>query len=81
MKYTHLQNVLINLTQLFGNIWFGLIKNDDITADESTSAFVWRKQYKGWIKFVNFLARNPNHCEEAYVSEKDRTQISPDYLK
>ena len=81
MAYTHLQNVLINLTQLFGNIWFGLIKKDDITADESTSAFVWRKQYTRWIKFIDFLARNPKHCEEAYNSEKNRLQISPDYLK
>ena len=78
-KYTALQGLLINCTQMFGQVWFKWIKKDDIWPDESTSAFVWRKQYKKWIKFVNWLSRNSKHCEEAYNSEKLGLQNAPEY--
>lgn len=78
-KYTALQGILINCTQMFGQVWLKWIKGDDIWPDESTSAFVWRKNYQKWIKFVNWLSRNPNHCKEAFDSEKNGTQNAPEY--
>ena len=77
--YSHWDNFLINCTQMFGSIWFGLILDEDIAADEATSAFVWRKKKTGWIRFVNWLMRDQNHCADAYESEKNGTQNAPEY--
>ncbi len=79
MAYSHWDNFLINCTQMFGSIWFGLVLGEDIAADEATSAFVWRKQKKGWIRFVNWLMRDPQHCANAYWAEKTAAQQAPDY--
>lgn len=78
-QYTQWQKFLITLTQMFGTVWFGLIRGEDIAPDESTSAFVWRRNKTGWIKVIDWLARNPTHCKEAYMSEKCGTQNAPEY--
>jgi hypothetical protein len=75
-EYNHLQRVLLCLTNLFGNIFFR-----GIYPDESTSAYVFRKQYKRWISFVNWLFRDPLHCETAYKSEHEGIQNAPEYRK
>lgn len=65
MAYSHWDNFLINCTQMFGSIWFGLVLGEDIAADEATSAFVWRKQKKGWIKRVDRWLGD-GHCRTSY---------------
>lgn len=77
--YTPWERVLICLTNLFGNFWFGLIQGEKTYPDESTSAFVWRTKKTRWIKFVNFLMRDPEHCHDAYVHESDGRQNAPEY--
>ena len=77
--YTQWEKFLITLTQMFGTIWFGLIRGEDISPDESTSAFVWRRNKTGWIALIDWLSGNPNHCKEAYMSEKLGLQNSPEY--
>ena len=42
MNYTVTQRILINLTQLLCQVWFGWVKGEQTYADESTSAFVFR---------------------------------------
>lgn len=74
--YTHFQRVLLCLTNLFGNIFF-----KGIYPDESTSAYVFRKQYHKWIKFVNFLFQDPMHCKNAYKAEHEGKQNAPEYRK
>ena len=77
--YTPWQRVLICLTNLFGNVWFGLIRGEKTYPDESTSAFVWRTDKRRWIAFVNWLMRDKNHCFEAYLHETDGRQNAPEY--
>ncbi len=72
-------NILINLTQLFCQVWFGKIKKETTWADESTSAFVWRTKKIRWILWINWLFNDLNHCENACKSEKDGTQNAPEY--
>ena len=42
MNYTVTQRILINLTQLLCQVWFGWWKGEQTYPDESTSAFVFR---------------------------------------
>lgn len=79
MQYSVKQRILINLTQLFCQVWFGLIKKETTWADESTSAFVWRTKKVRWILWVNWLFNDLNHCAEAYASEKNGLQNAPEY--
>jgi len=74
-----MKNVLIALTQLFCQVWFGLIKGEKTYPDESTSAFVFRTKKWRWVKWVNWLFDDPNHCRDAYEHEKDGSQNAPDY--
>ena len=78
MKYTRLDNFLINCTQMFGSIWFGLILGEDIAADEATSAFVWRKQKTGWIKRVDRWF-GKDHCKTSYEHSKAQLFDAPEY--
>lgn len=71
---TRLFKILLTLDQALGPWIF-----KGIYPDESISAYVWRKQKTGWIRFVNWLMRDPNHCEAAYLSEKNGTQNAPEY--
>lgn len=78
MKYTWGQGVLINLTQMFGQLYFKGFCKEDISPDESTSAYVWRRNYTVWIAVLDFVL-GENHCKEAYMSEKLGTQNAPEY--
>lgn len=77
--YTRWQRFLIACTQLFGQVWFGLIRGEDIYPDESTSAYVWRTDKKRWIRFVNWLLRDADHCRNAWISERSGIQNAPEY--
>lgn len=77
--YTVKQRILINLTQLFCQIWFGCWKKEMTWADESTSAFVWRTGKVRWILWINWLFSDLNHCESAYKAEKNGAQNAPEY--
>ena len=79
VTYTVSQRILINLTQMFCQLWFGLVKGEKTYPDESTSAFVWRTQKVRWIKWVNWIMGDPEHCRMAYIHEFDGTQNAPDY--
>ena len=71
---TRLFKILLTLDQAIGPWLFS-----DIYPDESISAFVYRTRRRGWIRFVNWLARDKFHCEIAYLSEKNGTQNAPEY--
>lgn len=54
-------------------------------ADESLSARSWRMRERstGWArarKYIDLLFwRQPNHCQEAYESERLKRQLPPEY--
>lgn len=77
--YTPWERVLICLTNLFGNFWFGLIKGEKTYPDESTSAFVWRTKKLSWIVVIDWLMRDEQHCFDAYVHGSDGRQNAPEY--
>ena len=77
--YSAGERILIALTQLLCQVWFGWIKKETTWADESTSAFVWRTGKVRWILWVNWLFADLNHCETAYKREKDGSQNAPEY--
>ena len=79
MPYTVQQRILINLTQLLCQVWFGWLKGEQTYADESTSAFVFRTQKLRWMNWINWIFSDPNHCREAYASELNGTQNAPEY--
>lgn len=79
VTYTVRQRVLINLTQIFCQIWFGWWKGETTYADESTSAFVWRTQKPRWIKWINWIFDDPKHCENAFNAELKGLQNAPEY--
>lgn len=81
MNYTVTQRILINLTQLLCQVWFGWWKGEQTYPDESTSAFVFRTRKWTWVKWVNWIFSNPSHCKEAYESEMQGTQNAPEYRK
>lgn len=77
-EYTWWEGVLINCTQMFGQIYFRGIKGEAISPDESTCAYVWRRGYEGWIMVLDSVF-GENHCKEAYMSEKLGKQQAPEY--
>lgn len=76
----HLKQVLIALDQLANAILGGW-------ADESLSARAYRlsKSSTGWgvVKSVidALFFWEVGHCRAAYISEKNRTQLPPEYRK
>ena len=64
----YLRNVLVSVDQLANTLLAGY-------PDETLSARAWRCRYKRrWaiiVKVINFLARNPHHCELAFTKEID----------
>ena len=64
----YLRNVLVSVDQLANTLLAGY-------PDETLSARSWRCRYKRrWtimVKVINFLARNPHHCELAFTKEID----------
>lgn len=68
----YLLKLLISLDQLVNTILGG-------ECDETLSARCWRRGYTWRVKVIDWLARNPTHCKEAYMSEKCGTQNAPEY--
>lgn len=78
-KYTVKQRILICLTQIVCQIWFGWIKGEETYPDESTSAFVQRTNKTRWISWINWFMNDAEHCQKAYESEKSGIQNAPEY--
>ena len=51
--------------------------------DETLSARAWRLReqvkWARWVKRINRLFRDPDHCEHSYRSEQERQQLAPEY--
>ena len=69
------KRILINLTNLIGNILF-----DEITPDESTCAYCWRRGYMRRVAILDFFLGR-DHCKNAYMSEKNGAHLAPEYRK
>lgn len=52
-------------------------------ADETLSARCWRcrdrQPYKTLQPVIDWLFSDPDHCEKSYESEKNRSQLPPEY--
>lgn len=68
------KQVLIALDQLVNTLCNGM-------ADETMSARAWRNResYPRVVKAINFLFRDPNHCEDSYKSEVTNQHLPPEY--
>lgn len=71
---TRLRKILIALDQLLGTLFLR-----DCYPDETISAYVFRKRRYRWIKLINWLFNDPNHCRQSYESEQYGWQIAPEY--
>ncbi|WP_337608576.1 hypothetical protein [Duodenibacillus massiliensis] len=72
----YIKNVLIGVDQLVNAVIGGW-------PDESLSSRSWREYVSGkrlWPKRLidTLLWFDKNHCEESYLSEKERRQLPPD---
>ncbi len=70
-----IKQILIALDQL-GNtlVWAG-----DTWADETLSSHAYR-EHPRMAKIINILIFwQDNHCHRAYVSERDRLQLPPEF--
>ena len=71
------EQIFIALDQLINTLFGGW-------ADENISSVAWRKRHegKGWAllrKMIDSLFFwQENHCESAYLSEKNRLQCPPE---
>ena len=65
--------IKVQMTQFVGQVLFR-----DIYPDEMTCAYVWRRGYKRWIAFLDWLFY-PGHCREMYMIEKSGSQNAPEY--
>jgi len=65
--------VLIAIDQLAATVFFGT------EPDETISAMAYRRGWRGFETFINFLFRDPNHCRDAYFAECNGTQNHPEY--
>ena len=72
--YTRWMRFLIALDQALGTIIFR-----DCWPDETMSAYVWRRGRKHWIKAINWIMRDPDHCRNSWISERSGTQNAPEY--
>ncbi len=72
----YLKQVLLALDQLLNTLIGGW-------ADESFSARCYRNRFNnGWLimmRIVNLIFFNRKHCQQAYESEKQRTQCPVEY--
>lgn len=66
------RELLIAIDQVF-NVIFG-----SGWADETISAYCWRKGYK-FSKVIDILFMDPFHCMDSYRSEIERQQLPPEY--
>ena len=70
MKDSYIKTVLIGLDQFIGSFIPGAY------ADETISSRAFRENW-AIEPIINFLARNPLHCEESYWSEVNNRQNFP----
>lgn len=60
--YSYLYNVGVSIDYLMAAIIFN-VKGHTI------SAIVYKREYWRWVKFVNWLFRDSNHCRTSYEKE------------
>ena len=68
--------ILLALDQFVGNLLF-----EGIAADESISAYCWRRGYTRRVKIIDWLMGEKDHCKIAYMSEKNGVQNAPEYRR
>ena len=75
---TRTRKILIALDQFLGSLLF-----DGIGPDETISAYVWRRGYAKRIAVIDWFfltfRGEVDHCKNAYMSEKNGTQLAPEY--
>lgn len=72
---TYLRRVLIALDQLAGAVLIGTYP------DETISAAAHRRGWRRTEAVINWLFRDPTHCEASYQAEVRRTQTAKEYRK
>ena len=72
-KMTRCRKVLIALDQVLAVLIF-----DGATSDETISAYCWRRKHKRWIRFIDWLFYT-GHCRDAYMAEKNGSQLADEY--
>lgn len=72
---THLDQIWVGFDQLFNVLTGGW-------ADETFSSRTWRKRdkqpFKTILPILGFVSGNPNHCEDAYKSERAFDDLPPE---
>ena len=68
--------ILLNLDNLCGSILF-----EGIGAEESISAYCWRRGYTKRVAVIDWLMGEKDHCKTAYMNEKNGAQNAPEYSK
>ena len=66
--------IMLGLDNLLGNLLFR-----GIGAEESISAYCWRRGYTKRVAVIDWLMAEKDHCYKAYLSEKYGTQNAPEY--
>lgn len=72
---SQIKNIAIALDQLAGTIFLRT------QPDETISAWAYRTDRKRWVRAINWLFRNPEHCAESFMAELLRTQEPEEYRK
>ena len=71
---TRMFKILLNLDNLCGSILF-----EGIGAEESISAYCWRRGYTKRIALIDWLMGEKDHCKHAYENEKNGSHTLPEY--
>ena len=72
---SQLKNIAIAVDQLAGTIFLRT------QPDETISAWAYRTDRRKWVKFINWLFRDPDHCASSFMAELLRTQGPEEYRK
>lgn len=70
---TRTRKILIALDQLLGSLLF-----KGIGADETISAYCWRRGYTRRITLIDWIF-GKDHCKYSYMSEKNGAHNAPEY--
>ena len=70
-----MKQFLIAIDQVFNTI-FG-----SGWADETLSAYAWRRQDRLYVWIDKLFFWDKDHCKESYESERLRMQLPPEYRK
>ena len=71
---TRVRKILISFDQFLGSLLF-----EGIGADETISAYCWRRGYTRRVALINWIMRDPDHCRNSWISERSGTQNAPEY--